>query len=309
MNSRRVDNDGHGAGPSSATRGVAANPLPVSSRSVIALLALLPTAAATLYRVLLNAPGGLPGDLTALGSGTLSLLVVGPALAAFVFAATVDAAAVRIGLAFVGGFGLLSVVSPAAWLPAAVGVVAGCGLVVGGRVARLASAQFTALATPTVGVVLAAAVVTSLAATAGVAAPTLRPVGSWLALLGLASTPLLSGVDRLGVLAGAVAGVGTVALATSVPYVAGAVFLVGGGVVGVPLGLVALAVGGGVAAGVVSIRRGRLDRALGVGVLLAAGVPGTLFRAVAVGVAVALLVVSRTETPPRTVTTSGGASA
>lgn len=264
---------------------------PVSTRTLAGLFGLLPVAGATLYRVAHNAPGALPGRLTELAASALPVAVVGPALAALLLATTADAPAERVGLAFAGGFGLIALASPAAWVPAAVGTVCGGTLVVGARLRRPdRDANVAAVARVGVGVVLTVAVVVSLAATAGVASATLRPLGSGLALVGVGSSPLLVGGNRTSLFVGATAGVLAYGLATTAPYVTGAVLLVGGGVVGTPLGLVVVAIGGGVAGLAHALRRGRADAALGTGLLLAAGVPGTLLRALGVVVAVTLLV-------------------
>lgn len=260
---------------------------PVSTRTVAGLCAFVPVALATLYRVVNNAPGPLPSDVVAFATGALPV-VVGPAVAALLLAATDPRPLVRVGLTFAGGFGVVATLSPAAWLPAAVGVTAGGGVVVVAHAGRGETTPRTRR-TAAVGGVLVAAVCVSLAATVGVDPATLRPLGSAIALVGVAATPLVVGSARTGLLAGALAGLLTFGVATSVPYVAGAVLLVGGGVVGVPLGLVVLAAAGGVTALVTAFDRRRYDAALGVCLLLAAGVPATLLGSLAVVVAVALL--------------------
>lgn len=291
MSGRRVETVAHAHSHFAAAVARLSAAAPISTRTFAGLLALLPVAATTAYRIAHNAPVALPAPLTDLASGVLPFVVAGPALAGLLLAATADAPEARVGLAFVGSFGLVALASPAAWLPAAVSTVCGAGLVVGsdvrrsGRIGSETSVRRTAVAG-----VLTAGIVASLAATAGVGAATSRPLGSGLALVGVGATPLLVGGDRPSLIVGVLAGGLTVGLATSAPYVAGAVLLVGGGVVGAPLVLVAFAVGGGVAALGHALRRGRVDAALGVGLLLAAGVPGTLPRAVGAVVAVALLV-------------------
>jgi hypothetical protein len=275
----------------SVTAARLATMMPLPTRPLAGLLAVVPLAATTLYRVAHNVPGPLPEPLTRLAALALPIAVVGPAAAGLILAATADAAGERVGLAFVGGFGLVSLASATAWLPAAVGTTCGAALVVGARLRRaIGTANAPAMRRGGVAALLAAAVAVSLSATAGVAPATLRPLGSASALLGVGLVPLLIGGDRLSLVTGALAAVLTVGLAASVPYVTGAVLLVGGGVVGAPLGLVALAVGGGVAGLVYTVRHGRTDAALGTGLLLTAGVPGTLLRAVSVVVAIALLV-------------------
>jgi hypothetical protein len=312
--------------------------VPVALTTLAGLLALLPVAGATLYRVVHNAPGALPPGVVDLATTLLPLAVVGPALAVLLLAGGTDRRTDRLGLAFVGAFGVVSLAGRTAWFPATVGVCAGLLVFVAGRV-RSAVAGGTAGDRQSTDVrqigllgLLSAGVVASLSATAGLAPATLRPVGSGLALAGVGLLPAVVSTDRLDLLVGTTAGLLTVAVASSAPYVAGAVLLVGGGVVGVPLGLVALAVGGGVAATVGGLRRvlsatGGLRHVLSATVglrrvlsatgsentatapasdddrdrpavgpavvapvlLLTAGVPGTLLRAVGVAVAVGLL--------------------
>ncbi len=267
---------------------------PLSTRTAAGVLALLSVAATTLYRIAHNAPGTLPDPLREFVTVLLPVGVAGPALAGLLLATTADAPGERIGLAFAGGFGLVALASPMAWLPAATGVVFGGGLATVSRVRRLGrDASVASIRRAGVVTVLTAGVVVSLAATAGVETVTLRPLGSGLALFGVALVPLLVGMDRASLTVGALAGLLTYGTAASIPYVMGAVLLVGVGVVGAPLALVVLAVGGGVAGLAHTLRRGRVDAALGTGLLLAAGVPGTLIRALGVVVAVALLVDSR----------------
>lgn len=279
---------------------------PVDGRTAAGVVAVVPVVGVTLYRVAHNAPGTLPPVAADLAALARPAAVLGPALAALVLAGVAATAAERVGLALAGGFGALTLAPPAAWHPAAAGLVAGGGLAVGGRLwrsgcrdrrlGRLVPAAGTAPATA-----LVVAVAVSLAAAAGVASPTLRPLGTGLALVGVVLTPLATGLDRIGLAAGAVAAGVTVGLASTLPYVAGAVFLVGGAVVGAPLALVAFAVGGGVAGVVGAARSGGAGQtdgcgrtgtpaAFGAALLLAAGVPGSLPRALAAVVGVALLV-------------------
>ena len=268
---------------------------PVSARLIAGALAFVPMAAATAYRVAHNAPGSLPGPLTELAVPLLPFAVVGPALAGLLLASVVDRPVQRVGLAFAGGFGLVAL-APGAWYPATAGVVCGGASAVGflavgawrddrsARQNRPNPARYAAVAG-----VLVAAVLASLAATAGVAPATLRPLGSSAALLGVGLAPFVIGTDGSSLAVGVVAGGLSFAAVTSLPYVAGAVLLVGGGVVGAPVALVVLAAAGGTAALAATLRRGRYDRACGAGLLLAAGVPATPPQALSVLIALVLL--------------------
>jgi hypothetical protein len=281
--------------------------VPVSTRTLAGACALVPVALSTLYRVVNNAPGTLPTDLAVVAASARPAAMVGPAVAALLLAGDESSPARRVGLAFAGGFGVLALVSPAAWLPAAAGIVAG-GVVLVVAHARDAPTVERAVWGAAVGGVLVIAAGVSLLATVGIDPATLRPLGSTVALVGVGTTPLLTGRSRLGLVAGALAAGSTVAVAVNAPFVAGAVLLVGGGVVAAPLGLVALAVGGGVVGLVAAVESRKRNAAFGVCLLLAAGVPSTLVRAVAVVVAVALLTDSDPSLPPCASTPGGVAS-
>jgi hypothetical protein len=268
---------------------------PVSPRLLAGALAFVPIAAAAAYRVAHNAPGSLPGPFVELAALLLPFAVVGPAVAGLLLASVADRPVQRVGLAFAGGFGLVAL-APSAWYPATAGVVCGGASAVGSLAAeawrddrsapqsRPTPARYAAVAG-----VLVVAVLSSLAATAGVAPSTLRPLGSSAALLGVGLAPLLTGTDGSSLAAGVVAGGLAFAAVTSLPYVAGAVLLVGGGVVGAPVALVVLGVGGGTAALTATLRRGRYARACGAGLLLVAGVPATPPQALSVLLALVLL--------------------
>jgi hypothetical protein len=273
--------------PAAARR--VATALPVEPRTLAGLLAALPVAATTLYRLAHNAPGTLPEGVPAATTALLPAAVLGPALAALSLAAVADAPAERVGLAVAGGFGVVAALG-AAWHPVAAGVACGGGLVVGSRLWRRGRADRWATVGRWPAVVPLAGVVVSLGAAAGVATPTLRPLGSVLALAGIGATPLFVRADRPALAAGALAGLLTALVAVEAPYVTGAVLLVAGGVVGAPFVAVVLAAAGGVAGVAGALRRGRADLALGAALVLVAGVPGTLLRALGVVVALGLLV-------------------
>lgn len=287
MSGRRVTealDDGSSAVRASLPGG---SSLPV--RPLAGALALVPLVGTVLYRVAHNAPGSPPAFLGDLAALALPFAAAGPALAALLLASVVEKPAARVGLAFAGGFGLLALAASSAWYPAAVGVAFGGALLAGSVGVRARRSGAVGLRHSVVAALLIVGVIASLAAVAGVASATLRPLGSDAALVGVGLAPVLLGTDRTSLLAGIAAAVCTLSVATGLPYVAGATLLVGGGVVGAPISLVVLAVGGGVAAVVSALRRGRLDGACGAGLLVAAGVPATLPRALGVVVALALL--------------------
>ncbi|ELZ80128.1 hypothetical protein KU306_18400 (plasmid) [Haloferax larsenii] len=290
MSGSRVEDAAKPTGLVAATANRVERATPKSTRAVAGVLGLLPVAATTLYRVAHNTPAGLPAGVPEFVALWYPFAILGPALAGFLLATTAETASERVGLTFLGGFGLISLASATAWIPAAVGIAVGGGVVVWSRLARLKTEEdWDEIRRVTPTVLLIVGVGVSLAATVGVAPTTLRPLGTILTLLALGLAPVVTGWDLTSLGAGVGAGLVTLALATSLPYVAGAVLLVGGGVVGAPLGLVAFAVGGGVTGVVFSLRDERVDRALGAALLLVAGVPATLLSAAGVLVAVALL--------------------
>lgn len=268
----------------------------IDPRTVAGVVALCPVAVVTGYRIAHNAPGTLPAWLVDVGAAVRPVAVLGPALAALALATRPASTLERAGLALVGGFGALAIGPSAAWHPAAAGLVIGGGLAVCGALRRgegtVSRGRRAVLAT-----LVGGGVVASLAGAAGIAPTTLRPVGSALALVGVGLAPLAVEYDATGLTAGILAAGVTVGVASTVPYVAGAVLLVGGGVVAAPLALVAVAVGGGLAALAAALRAGRPGAGAGAALLLAAGVPGDLPRAVGVIVALSLLVTAAAERP------------
>jgi hypothetical protein len=229
-----------------------------------------------------NAPGSLAGDLAVghhllrtAGPTAIGVLVVG--------LATVHRDGwVRAGLAVAGVFGLLGLYVPAAALPAAVGVLGGTLAVVVG--ARPAGGTATA-----VGATLWVGLAASLSSATGIVDPSLRPLASLVVLAGVAALPLVRQPGMPGWIAGGATTAVVVWIGTAAPFVAGAVVLVGFGAVGTPLLAVAVAAGGGVAAlgGALSARR--WQGALGVGLLVLAGVPATIPDVHAAGAGLALL--------------------
>jgi hypothetical protein len=227
---------------------------------------------------------------------------VAPGLATTVSTAVVAAAAIAvavtdadplagIGLLFVGVFGLLSLGSSAAALPAAVAIGLGTATVaaVSGRRLDLVSAAAVAL--------LVAALSVGLAS--GVGGWTgLRPVASTGALVGIASTPAFAATDwrslstaNWGAILGGLAAFAVVfGVGRAAPFVIGAVTLTGTGVVGTSLPVVALAVAGAVTTASAASRTRRWRLLAGVALVAFAGVPASLPRALPFALGIAALV-------------------
>ena len=226
---------------------------------------------------------------------------VAPGLATGVSTAVVAAAAVVVaitdadpltgtGLLFVGVFGLLSLFSGAAALPAAAAIVLGTTTVatVAGRRLHLVSAVAVA--------VLVVALSIGLASGVG-GWTSLRPVASNVALLGIASTPAfaatdwrsLSTADWGAVLGGLAAFAVVFGVGRAVPFITGAVTLTGTGVVGTSLPVIALAVAGAVTTASAASRTRRWPLLAGVALVAFAGVPASLPRALPFALGIAVL--------------------
>lgn len=229
-------------------------------------------------RVATNAPGPMPVALVALREG---LVAAGPPLVAatvvLVGLATADPDR-RLGLVVAGVFGGLGTVAPAAALPAAAGVVGGGVLATVGP--TTSGNRPSAWARLHAGLVLVA-VALALGSAVGALDVGARRAGGTLAFLALASLPLAYRSSLAGGLIGGLAALAVLVLGSVAPYTTGAIALVGFGAVGVPLAVIALGVGGGVAAASSGLRRGERSTALGAGLLVVAAVPATTTAAMA----------------------------
>ena len=246
-------------------------------------------AARYLAVLFVNAPGQAAVPVAPDLATTVSTAVV--AAAAIAVAVTKADPLAGIGLLFVGVFCLLSLLSSAAVLPAAVAVVLGTATVaaVVGRRLDLVSAAATAL----LGAALSIGLASGVGGWTG-----LRPVASTVALFGVAATPAFAATDwqslstaDWGAIFGGLAAFAVVfAVGRAVPFVTGAVTLTGTGVVGTSLPVVALAVAGAVTTGSAASRTRRWQLLAGVALVAFAGVPASLPRALPFALGVAALV-------------------
>lgn len=263
-----------------------------SSRSVtqfVTALAAVIVGVTFATRVVRNAPVNLPeafvggGPHIGVAPGPLAGLAMGVAAVAAVIVGLTDAdPAAAIGLLFVGVFGLLALVSRSAALPASAAVVAGLGAVVVANRDRIGRSRLLSVTALYSGVALA------LASGVGEIAA-VRPVASTLSLLGVGLLPLFAATDTEALLGGGLAFAAVVAVGLSQPFVTGAVTLVGGGVVGATLPVVAFAVAGAVTTASAAARQGRWRVLSGVALLGFVGVPATLPRALPFALGVAVL--------------------
>lgn len=252
----------------------------------VALLAVAFRATVVVLRNLPFEPVAVPSAVReAVVTGTP--LVLGLALVAVGLASTRPT--VRVGFLFAGVFGVLAAVDTAVALPAVVAVVAGGVLAVVGTLGRPRTARDYRRSTLGAAFVLGIAV--SLAAAVGLLGGGARDLGSVLVIGAVAATGLRSGGDRVALVAGALAFVAVAVASTANPYAAGSALLVGFAVVGAPHLLVGLAVAGGTAAAVAGLRRHEYGLPLGAGLVLLAGMPATLPRAMAVLLGATLVLV------------------
>ncbi|MFB6128971.1 MAG: phosphate ABC transporter permease [Halorhabdus sp.] len=257
--------------------------LPAVDRSTLAAPAVLAVGLLFASRLAINARASVPIDLVALQEllVPVSALVTAGSLAAI--AMTTPRRDEAVGLAFVAAFGAVGTLADAAVTPAAVALVGGSGLALVGQVQAGHRGRLA------VGVLLVAGLAASFTAAIGLVPTAVRPLGTQLALLGIAGTPLSIAQSRVDWGAGVAASAALVALAIVGPFVLGATALVAGGIVGASLPIMALAVGGLTTTASAAIRTRRHPQALGAGLLLFAGVPGTLPRALGFVLAIALL--------------------
>mgnify|MGYP000636899799 CR=1 FL=1 len=256
-------------------------PLPARRRHAVVAVAALAVLVRTLIAVLANAPV----EVGTAGVGVEALLgfsTAVTALAVVALALTADDPATGVGLLFVGVFGLLSLATGAIALPAAVAVGAGTAAVIVAGWRSLAPVPGAAL-----GVLLAALTVGLASGVGGWV--TLRSAASTLALGGVAVTPVFAATTGRAALAGVLTFGAVVAVGLAHPFVAGAVTLVGGGVVGTSLPVVAFAAAGAVTTASAAGRHREWLLLGGVALLALTGVPATLGRAVPFALGVATL--------------------
>ncbi|MEA1931969.1 MAG: hypothetical protein U9O06_10535 [Euryarchaeota archaeon] len=150
------------------------------------------------------------------------------AAAATAVAVTVESSPVRVGLLFTAAFVIVGAISPAAGLPAVLGVSTGGALSLFGAVSDDLNAdtyrQLLLVGAAILGVAL------SLGRTVGLAPGSSHTVGVGATLLAIALLGLELPVDRPSLLVGIVAALGLVGAGISAPFATGATLLVGFGI-------------------------------------------------------------------------------
>jgi len=257
-------------------------------RLAAGVLALVAASSLLVARIALNAR--LVSGVAASMETITFVATLGPAVGALAIATVTEDAVERIGLVFVATFALLLTLTTAVYVPAVVAVAGGGGLTVGRRWQRLDRPRDWHVLP---AALLMGAVGVSLVGSIGVEPTMLWTVGSHLALLGMAGTPALLSHDRADwAFGGVIAGV-LVAVGVSAPFVTGAVTLIGAGVIGASLLVLAVGICGLVTTASAAVRQRHWYALVGAGLLLAGGVPTTTPRALAVVLGVLLLIEPR----------------
>lgn len=266
---------------------------PITSRErpspalIAGLIAVIAASGPFLARLAVNGRASAPVNLGTLIPTLTTVALVGPAIAAGVLLASTDDDLTRVGLAFVAVFGLLGALASAVYVPAVVAVLGGGSVVLARRISNRSESVADWRLVPAV-VVFAGIVLSMLAGLSVV--PEVRSVGSHLAMIGAAATPALLCHGRSDwALGGLLAGL-LVAAGLSAPFVTAAVALVGGGVVATSLLVMAVGLCGLVTTASAALRTRRWVALCGAGLLLVAGVPATLPRALAAVLGILLLV-------------------
>lgn len=209
-------------------------------------------------------------------TGALALVAVVAALVAV--AVTDGRSTVRVGLLFAAVFGPVPLVAPGTGLLAVVAVVGGGGLALVGTLGRPTTWTYRDARRRVVAVGFVAALAVTLAGATGLAEG-VRNTGAVVTLAAVAAVGTRSEQSPVAAAAGLLA-VGAVVVASAVtPFVVASALLVAFAVTGVPSLLVGLAAAGAVAATVAGLSRDEYALAVGGLLLLLAGVPATLPRA------------------------------
>lgn len=260
---------------------------------VAGLLALLPTVGILLIRIGINAPFAPQLPYSSVYDQMATAALLGPATGAILVSVTTDDDVRRVALAFAGVFGLLSAVATAAVVPASITIVLATAALVVASVRRPFSAD--TVREGFVGILFLAGVVLSMAGSLGVEPATTRSLGSKVGLLAIATAPVFVEWSRKTAFVGVLAGAGFAGIGLSAPFVTGAASLVGGGIVGVSLPVMLVAVIGGVTVITTGIERLALHTTLAGLLILTAGVPATVPRGLALLVGLAILLGGRTN--------------
>lgn len=253
-------------------------------------------------RTVVNAPLG-ESSATAQSLYTIATTtaIVVPGVAAVAVGVVADTEWELVGLVAAGLFALLAAGTRAATVPAVGVLVVTSVLVV---VPSVATGEHRTRERMLFGVFVLASVGLSLGASTGLLPSRGRSLGTVAALATLVVAPLVTDTSGRALGVGLVAAVLTGAGVIGAPFVSGAVLLTVWAAIGPNVVLVALGVGGVVAVVVAGAARRQTALVSGALLLLAAGVPATVPRGLAVVLGAHLLL--NTTTPGATGEPRGG---
>lgn len=217
------------------------------------------------------------------------------ALALVAIALVARQSTVRVGFLVAGVFGLLAVVSRAVTVPAVVAVILGGGLALTGTNGW--PTTYRTLRRKLVGVALLTGTAVSLGSSTGLFAGSARGIGGFLVLGGITLFAVRGVTEGIPIAGGVLAFLAVLFVSTASPYVVGSALLVAFAVAGVPHLLFACAVGGATAATIAGLQRRDYALAVGAPLVLLAGVPATIPRALAVVLGAMLVLVDVTTYP------------
>lgn len=239
-------------------------------------LALVGATAIALLRFVRNAPvdAVILAEPAVYGVAS-ALAVAGPAVAAIGLGVVARTDREWVALVFAGTFTLLTLATGAVSVPAAAVVVAAGALTLLPRVPSRTRRTVVAGG-------FVAALALSLGGGMGVLPASARSTGTTVTLLAVAAMPLAVRPSPPALLAGFAAALAVAAATLSAPFASSASVLVVGAAIDPSFVLLAAAVGGAVTVIASGVSAGRTITALGGGLLLAAGVPATVPRALAV---------------------------
>lgn len=259
------------------------------------MIAALAVTGQTVTTIAGNLPFDPVGGLAAF-STTFSLLVpLTVSAAAIATGAATNNPTVRIGLLFVAAFTIVGSVSSATVLPAALGIS------VGGAVSLYGGLTHTVTVVSVRKLLLAGSAMLgttiSLGGTVGIVPGDSHIVGVGATVAAIALLGIEMPVDHRSLVGGSIAAVGVVWGSIAAPFATGATLLVGFGITQLSVLIVALAIGGAVAALLSGIQNGVVIPVAGCGLCLFAGIPATPASAAALLVGVTA-VIHRTALRP-----------
>lgn len=264
---------------------------PEQVRGLAGAMAAVPVCLLLVARIGLNAPLGPEPPGLQLGYAVAeTLAAVVPAMAAVAVGAVAESDWTIVGLVAAGSFALLASVSPVASVGAA-GVVSAAALFL--TIAAVIARGPRVSRELVFAVPVAAAVVGSLGATTGLLAPGVRTTGTTLAFLALVAAPAVVGGGHRSLLVGVVSALGVSGAAVVAPFGTGAALLAAVAAVDPPLVVAAAGIGGAGAVVTAGLGQGRTPVVAGGLLLLAAGVPATVPRGLAVVLGAYLLLAGR----------------